>query len=344
MYIVITMESIVLREFERELSELPREWVDALNKCFLARNIDNVHTKSSYTRTILNFYRITGKRPHEVTREDVENWLRFLRENKSLGTYTEYVKNFKVIMKVLNGGEEYPDCVKWVKLPSRRKALKSKDMRDKILTQDEIKRLVNATNDLMYKALIMTLYDGALRIGEALSLRIRDVEFNRLGCVVTVFGKTGERTLLLTIAEPYIRNWLQIHPQRDNPNAYLFVTSRGGKVRKLTQIAVNTYFRRLGERAGISKKVHPHILRHTRLTELAKILTEQELKAVAGWTKDSRMAATYVHLSGRDTIRAMTKAAGITEEVEEKPITFETKICPRCGSKNTYEAKQYFAS
>ena len=44
------------------------------------------------------------------------------------------------------------------------------------------------------------------------------------------------------------------------------------------------------------------------MTGLARILTEQELKVVAGWAKDSRMAAVYVHLSGRDAEMALRKA------------------------------------
>ncbi len=41
---------------------------------------------------------------------------------------------------------------------------------------------------------------------------------------------------------------------------------------------------------------------------MAKVLTEQELKAVAGWTQSSRMAAVYAHLSGRDIEAALEKA------------------------------------
>jgi len=44
------------------------------------------------------------------------------------------------------------------------------------------------------------------------------------------------------------------------------------------------------------------------MTELARVLTEQELKVVAGWAKDSRMAAVYVHLPGRDAEMALRKA------------------------------------
>jgi len=44
------------------------------------------------------------------------------------------------------------------------------------------------------------------------------------------------------------------------------------------------------------------------MTQLARVLTEQELKIVAGWSMTSKMPAVYVHLSGRDAEAALRKA------------------------------------
>ncbi len=61
------------------------------------------------------------------------------------------------------------------------------------------------------------------------------------------------------------------------------------------------------------------MFRHSRLTHLAKILTEQELKVFAGWVQSSKMAGTYVRLSARDTDEAILgKVYGIKKEEKGK--------------------------
>ena len=63
----------------------------------------------------------------------------------------------------------------------------------------------------------------------------------------------------------------------------------------------------------IKKKIYPHLLRHSRLTELAKELTEQELKVFAGWVAGSNMAQIYVHLSGSDVSNKLLSNAGLID-------------------------------
>jgi len=64
--------------------------------------------------------------------------------------------------------------------------------------------------------------------------------------------------------------------------------------------------RKLAENAGIKKDVHPHLLRHSRATHLTqKGLNEPHLRKFFGWTRNSDTPSIYVHLSGRDTDKAI---------------------------------------
>ena len=73
----------------------------------------------------------------------------------------------------------------------------------------------------------------------------------------------------------------------------------------------NKLMKEIGERVGI-RHTTPHMLRHTRLTELAAAgVGEFVLKSFAGWTQDSDMAAKYVHFSGRTHIPAILSLEGI---------------------------------
>jgi integrase len=67
--------------------------------------------------------------------------------------------------------------------------------------------------------------DSSCRPSEILNLRIRDVVFKTTGtnqyAEILVNGKTGSRQIPLLSALPYVKDWLDSHPQRGNPNCYL---------------------------------------------------------------------------------------------------------------------------
>jgi hypothetical protein len=90
----------------------------------------------------------------------------------------------------------------------------------------------------------------------------------------------------------------------------------------------------LAKRAKIQKRVFPHLFRHSRLTELAKYMTEQELKVYAGWRPNSDMAQTYVHLSGADIDNKILAINGIKSDENKRLPTIPTLKCYRCGEFN----------
>ena len=132
-----------------------------------------------------------------------------------------------------------------------------------------------------------------------------------------------------------------MHPLRDKPDAPLWVgIGTVGRYEPLDYNGARALLRRLAKKAGLNKRVYTHLLRHTRATELASILTEAQMKELLGWVQSSDMPSVYVHLSGRDVDEALLKAHGIMPKQEEKAkleITFTT--CPRCKKKVGPETK-----
>ena len=92
--------------------------------------------------------------------------------------------------------------------------------------------------------------------------------------------------------------------------------------------------RRAKKRAGITRRIHPHLFRHTRASLLASKVAEAPLEAQMGWIHGSRQTRTYVHLSAKDQDREILKANGLDVGEEEKEETPRTKTCPRCGELN----------
>ena len=87
-------------------------------------------------------------------------------------------------------------------------------------------------------------------------------------------------------------------------------------------------------------KIYPHLFRHSRLTHLASEgFTEMELRIIAGWSSDSQMPKTYIHLSSRDIDKKMLEHAGLLKEEDKDNGKLNTKICPICNAVNSPVAK-----
>jgi ribosomal protein L40E len=93
--------------------------------------------------------------------------------------------------------------------------------------------------------------------------------------------------------------------------------------------------RRMRAKAGIKKAVNPHAFRHARATHLANLLTEAQLKEMFGWTQESKVAARYVHLSGRDVDTALLRAHGLEKKLENEKPKLTVIACVRCGTRNS---------
>ena len=92
--------------------------------------------------------------------------------------------------------------------------MKGRILPEELLTQDDVKALVDATERSRDRALILTLYETGGRIGEVLSLRIRNVQFDEYGAVLIVGGKTGMRRVRIVASSPALAGWLRDHPKR----------------------------------------------------------------------------------------------------------------------------------
>jgi len=183
------------------------------------------------------------------------------------------------------------------------------------------------------KAVISLLYECGLRRGELVNIKLKDVTPTDFGFSIYVEGKTGSRMVYAVDSACYLREWLNVHPQVSNPEAPLFVSlsRRNGEAKPLSDDAVLLIVKRAASRAGIKKRVYPHLFRHSRATHLAKHLSEQTTKKLMGWSRASPMLQTYIHLSERDVRDELLSLYGL--KPKETPV-IGIKRCPKCGKTN----------
>ena len=263
-----------------------------------------------------------GKPYEELTREDLLSWMESLPSHlrpESARSYRSRVRAFLRWVHGIGRGEPSPEHLRVI-----REGRGQRELPREILTPEEVQRLIAACESLRNRALVHVLYESGGRAGEILGLRVGDVEFDRLGAVIVVRGKTGMRRIRLIESVPDLQRWLAVHPGRGNPGSPLFPSREGGF---MTVERLNVLLKDAALKAGINKRVHPHLLRHTRATHLAKVLTEDQMRVYFGWTPTSEVPARYVHLSGRDVDDALARLYGVGDGQRGR-------ACPRCGFLN----------
>lgn len=283
----------------------------------------------SYTRRISILLRYNKKTIEELSKEDIETFLLSLKDLNQTSKFAYFI-SIKMLLRWLKK-EEYMEGIRLkrclhIKLP------------EEILTLEEIKRMVEIATNFRDKALLFTLYETGARKGELLKLRVKHVTFDKNGALITLpKGKTVPRQIRIIQSVPELRNWLNVHPAKDNPESPLWINTVTYTKRALAQSGLRLLIKSVAKRAGIKKTVYPHLFRHSRLTELARLgLNEVALRIFAGWSGDSTMPKVYIHLSGADVENKLLEIYGVTdkEKDEKSKNVLKPIICWRCQEEN----------
>lgn len=277
-----------------------------------------------------------GKDFDKVSKQDIFDFVcKIQQKNYAEWTKQIYKTIVKRFYKWLKGGDKcYPEEVEWIeaRVPRNKRVLpKTEDL----LTEEDITKLIEASNNLRDKALIAMLWESGGRIGEIGNLEFGSITFDKYGAVVTLDGKTGPRTIRLINSASYLANWLSIHPKREDKHAPLWGTiANNNHGRLLKYSAIKQMLWKLFKKAGVNKRFNPHIFRHSRATFLANHLTEFQMNQYFGWVQGSDMPSTYVHLSGKETDTALLKLNGIEVPENKEEQTQKPRICKRCDTIN----------
>jgi len=302
-----------------------------------------------YLFTLRKLSRLLGGQGFDTaTKTDLVNAVSMIEKEKTSyetkRTEKECIKQFYRWLK--GDDEDYPPGVKWIKCKRSRK---HSVLPETLLTEEEVKRMAESCPNVRDPALILLTYETGGRIGELLSLSVGSVAFDKYGAVLRFEGKTGSRRVRVIFSSGALAEWLNHHPSKDDPASPLWTSfERVGSKERLEYGAVRRMLESAAGRCGVKKRVNPHSFRHARASNLANVLTEAQMKEYLGWVGDSRMPATYVHLSGRNVDNALFKLNGIKTEdqvnLEERPLRVQqcercrvanpptNRFCSKCGS------------
>ena len=277
-----------------------------------------------------------------ATKEDIMKIVQKIQTNEKYSIYTKntYLVILKKFYKWLKGNnKKYPEEVEWIKATVKKSQMKLPS-EEGLITEQDIKNLIDAADTPRDKALVSVTYESGCRIGEVLSCRLNSLTFDELGCNMVVNGKTGARKVRLIASTPYLANWLEHHPYKHDNESPLWIAI-GNKKKNIyiNYPTARAVFRRLFKKTGIKKRSNPHLLRHSRATFLASYLTEFQMNQYLGWVQGSKMPHTYVHMSGRDVDNAILAMNKIKTEKKTNETILQSQKCPRCETVNGFNCK-----
>ena len=276
--------------------------------------------------------------------------------------FFRWLQNYKVVMAE---GKEPSSTSDWitpsfVSLKKKKSKRVSPYLETELWEKEDILDIIKFEPYKRNKAILSLLWDLDARPHEITLLKIKHIRIKeRYGeGEIPHEAKTGTGPILLTFSFPYVRDWINEHPYRNEPNARLICNLingspispdnidkvmkqlRGRIIRLLDNDKnVDTEERKKLELLIKTKKWNPYCIRHSSITSDSDYLPEYALKKKVRWSMNSKQGVRYIkRRMGNDLKQKILEHNGIVtpEEMRKKPSVL---ICARCELTNAVENK-----
>jgi len=136
-----------------------------------------------YVYILENVAKMLKVKFEKATKDDIIDLVSKIEGNNKWSEWTKH--EYKVVIrrfyKWLRNLEDYPSEVKWIKTTLKKS---NEKLPEEVLTEEEIKKLSETAYTTRDKAFVLALYESGCRIGEFLPLKIRNLSFDKYGCVL----------------------------------------------------------------------------------------------------------------------------------------------------------------
>lgn len=225
----------------------------------------SVNTIDSYGENLLLLKNYTNKDLISLKKEDIKDFLDNVEATAR--TKAHYLTVFNSFYKYL----VFMDKIKsnpcdGIKAPKLEKKLPT------YLTNEEIAKLFNIrlTKPVDYrnKAILEVMYATGARISEVINLELNQIDFEE--CIIRVVGKGKKERIIplddvaIEALDNYINNYRPFLIKNETCN-YVFLNKNGEKI---SRQMIFKMLKNLANKAGITKEISPHTLRHSFASNL----------------------------------------------------------------------------
>ena len=213
-------------------------------------------TIKAYVHCVAAFAKYFGKSPDILGPEHIREYQVFLVEKKK-ASWALFNQTVCALRFFYNSTLGKGWVVEHLRHPRGQQKLPT------VLSLPEVKRLLDVVKSLKHRAILSSLYAAGLRVSEVCALRVRDIDSDRMVIHLRLAKGAKDRIVMLS---PRLLGLLREYWKECRPKEWLFpgqdltVPMQENSVRRLCK--------RAAQKAGISKDVHPHTLRHCFATHL----------------------------------------------------------------------------
>ncbi len=250
----------------------------------------NIKNPSDITESVIRQFRIQLNRaPGAKTKGQGGNTMKKTTQNY----YMIALRSFLKYMKKINVQTVSPDVIELAKVGARDLDLISKDELDRLLKAPDISKaksdeaIIKVLRD---KALLELFFSTGLRLAELCSLN-RDLDLSRDEFSIRGKGDKVRVVFLSPEAKENLRAYLKA--RKDMEEAMFVNIARNKIAARLTPRSIERIVKEYAIKAGISKKVTPHVLRHSFATDL--LSNGADIRSVQMMLGHANIATTQVY-------------------------------------------------
>lgn len=252
---------------------------------YLSQQRYSEKTIHHYTEGLKVFLQFTGKPISEITNADLERFNHdyVIMHQYSLSFQNQIINAVKLFFRSIHNTRFNVDAVE---RPRREHKLPN------VLSKEEVKKIISTTANKKHQTMLSLIYACGLRRSELLSLKPDDVDSNR-GLLIIREAK-GKKDRIVPISQKTIE-MLRDYYKAYKPAKWLFEGQNKGE--KYSETSIQEVLKCAIKKAGITKPVTLHWLRHSYATHLLESGTDLRYIQELLGHKSSKTTEIYTHVT-----------------------------------------------
>jgi integrase/recombinase XerD len=221
------------------------------------------HTQTSYVQQVSLFARHFNQSPEKLGPENIRSYQVYLTNEKKLapGSILIAVAALRFLYKVsLQRGWPFDEVIPAPKKPPKLPV---------VLSPEEVLHFLECIASTKHRAILTTCYAAGLRISEAVHLKPKDVDSQRM--VIRVEQGKGQKDRYVMLS-PKLLQTLRNYWRAVRPDGWLFDGDVAGQ--PITRSAVELACQKARQLSGIGKPISPHSMRHAFAVHLLESGTD----------------------------------------------------------------------
>lgn len=261
----------------------PKEYIEKLELKRYAENTTKVYI-SSFEKFI-NYYH--DSELISLNENDIRNYLKkLIKDNKSNSYINQAINAIKFYYEVVLG---MPNSFYAIERPRKQKKL------PEVLAKKDVLSIIKNTNNIKHRCIVSLLYSAGLRRSELLNLKLKDIDSKRM--VIKISQTKGNKDRFSILNKSVLLDLRDYH-KLYKPTKYLFEGLTPGT--KYSESSVLNIVKNTAIKAGILKKVTPHILRHSFATHLLENGTDLRLIQMLLGLSSTKTTEIYTHVTTKN--------------------------------------------